>query len=71
MNPSFLNKKRIKESFVGVDRNALATQLGSSRNTIDQVANGLIITSAKRAVDIEKATSGRVHASDLRPDIFN
>ncbi len=70
MNTSILNKEKLIESFKGVDRKELAEKIGSSRNTIDQIARGHSITSAMRAKLIEHATNGRVPATVLRPDIF-
>lgn len=65
-----INKKAIKAAFAGVDRDKLVLDIKSSRNTIDQVAAGLLIVSARRAREIEDATDGKVPASVLRPDIF-
>ena len=70
MDTSILDKKLLRERFTGIDRAALAFAIGSSRNTIDQVATGHILTSPKRAREIEAATNGQVSARDLRPDIF-
>lgn len=66
-----IDKNKIKSAFAGVDRERLAKKIKSSRNTIDQVATGLLVVSASRARAIEKATSGKVSASVLRPDIFD
>jgi DNA-binding transcriptional regulator YdaS (Cro superfamily) len=71
MSKASINKIKIKSAFSGIDRAQLAKKIKSSRNTIDQVATGLLIVSAARARDIEKATAGKVPASVLRPDIFN
>jgi DNA-binding transcriptional regulator YdaS (Cro superfamily) len=62
--------KSITEAFKGIDRKALADLLHSSKNTIDQVATGHRRVSPRRAMEIEKATSGRVPAAVLRPDIW-
>ena len=66
-----INKSNIKTAFSGVDRSLLAVKIKSSRNTIDQVATGLLRVSAARAREIEDATNGKVPASVLRPDIFD
>jgi len=71
MRKTVIDKDKVKTAFAGVDRAGLAKKIKSSRNTIDQVAAGLLTVSAKRARDIEKATNGMVPASVLRPDIFN
>lgn len=71
MAKTTIDKTKIKAAFCGVDRDLLAKQLKSSRNTIDQIAAGLLLVSAIRAIAIEKATNGKILASVLRPDIFN
>ncbi len=72
MKARFNNKLRlqIKESFKNIDRAKLVKALKSSENTVDQIANGLLIVSPKRAVVIETLTGGKVPAVVLRPDIF-
>lgn len=63
-------KKDFRKVFKGIDRKALALELGSSRNVIDQVVGGYKQVSPKRALDIERATKGKIRAKALRPDIF-
>ena len=71
MKAKILNKQDVKKAFQSVDRDALSRKLGSSRNTIDQIACGLILVSAKRAKEIERETCGLIPAKLLRPDIFD
>lgn len=61
---------QIKVAFQNVDRKHLAEDLGSSYNTIEQIANGLKPVSPQRAIKIELITKGAVRKSVLRPDIF-
>lgn len=70
MEPKCLDKIQLHERFKKISRGDLARSLGSSRNTIDQIAGGHIIVSAKRAKEIERLTLGKVPAVILRPDIF-
>ena len=58
-----------KELFEGIDRKMLAIAIGTTVRVIDTIVNGSQV-SAKRALQIEKATLRRVKAKDLRPDIF-
>ncbi|MBT9167544.1 MAG: hypothetical protein DDT19_00882 [Syntrophomonadaceae bacterium] len=63
-------RKRIIESFVGIDRKQLAQKLQSTQRVIDQYARGLTPVSPKRALLIEEYTNGQVTAQIMRPDIF-
>ena len=62
------NTAKIKKAFKDVDRRRLAIKLKSSVRSVDQIAGGLIIVSAKRAMAIERITG--IPAGILRPDIF-
>lgn len=64
------NSEQIKEAFKNVDRVLLGKMLDTSKNTMSQIANGIIKVSPKRAKDIEEFTCGLVSAKILRPDIF-
>ena len=64
--------KNIRKAFEDIDRQELARLLVNSgqRNYVDQIATGIKVVSAKRAVLIEKLTFGRIKRATLRPDIF-
>jgi DNA-binding transcriptional regulator YdaS (Cro superfamily) len=64
------NITRIGRAFKGINRKELAAAMGTSITVINQIAAGIKTVSAKRAVDIEELTSGKVKANVLRPDIF-
>lgn len=64
------DRKQIKKSFKDIDRSKLVKSLKSSKNTVDQIANGLLAVSGTRARRIEVLTGGKVPAAVLRPDIF-
>lgn len=70
-----LDRHKIKNAFVGIDRDILAKALIGKkskhrRNIIDQIASGLTLVSPRRAMAIEKLTKGQVPKEILRPDIF-
>jgi DNA-binding transcriptional regulator YdaS (Cro superfamily) len=63
------NEKAIKAAFKGINRDLLAQAMGVSRNIIDQIAAGFVV-SPRRAKDVEIYTNGKVTRQILRPDIF-
>ena len=65
-------RKNIKKAFAGIDRKIIARAIVKSgkRNLIDRIAGGTATVSARRAVEIERITFGKIPAKVLRPDIF-
>jgi DNA-binding transcriptional regulator YdaS (Cro superfamily) len=61
-------KKRIRRSWLTVDRHHAAKLMKISVRVIDQYANALQLPSAKRALIIESLTG--ISAEITRPDIF-
>ncbi len=65
------NSVLVRNSFRDVDKKKLSAALNSTLNTIAQIAGGHLRVSPERAKEIERATQGKVHASVLRPDVFD
>lgn len=63
-------RRLISTAFEGVSLDDLAQELETTRGALYNVKYGRRQVSARRAIDIEKATNGKINRAILRPDIF-
>jgi DNA-binding transcriptional regulator YdaS (Cro superfamily) len=66
------NTRRItlEKAFGETDIRELADRLKTSRSVVYNIKYGLRQVSALRAIEIEKASEGKISRAVLRPDIF-
>lgn len=63
-------RESLEKVFLGTDIKDLADRLKTSRSVVYNIKYGLRRVSALRAIEIEKATEGKISRKILRPDIF-